>query len=391
MRSRGAFATALPGHYGEDSVFMDIDSIPIGLDFRDQVKKALMSNDIVLAIIGPKWLGAARGAAARIHEEADPVRMEIETALQRGIPVIPVLVGGATLPKSTELPEGLKDLSFRNAADVSTGRDFNQHIERLLRSMDRIVETRPGDATLTDDARVYPRSGEARESEPQSARRNALAPGVRELDAALRPGTGASPSSLMTRVLVPLGLRFADPALEQRFGEHFRERFFWVARTAMGAAILGWVLFGPVDLWSPSGGVESTRFRFMLAAPLMVIYFGLSFTALAQKLWQQFLTGFVILGVSCMTFALTLVTPESWFHFEQASMAFMIFFAFVAIAPFTTVYMVGVGVLIVAVYFVFLAMYGGALLPIYTIFCSLMVVSVYIIACIGAYTNSRDV
>src|SRR6185369_11133076 len=108
----GRIRDRVAAYYGEDAVFMDIDSIPIGLDFRDHVMNALLKNDLVLAIIGPKWIGPGRGGSDRIQQEADPVRMEIETALQRGIPVVPVLVGGATLPKPTERPESLKDLPF---------------------------------------------------------------------------------------------------------------------------------------------------------------------------------------------------------------------------------------------------------------------------------------
>ena len=76
---------------------MDIDNIPFGLDFREQLQDALMANDVVLAIIGPKWTCPARGGKLRIHDETDPVRIEIETALKRGIPLIPVLVSHATI------------------------------------------------------------------------------------------------------------------------------------------------------------------------------------------------------------------------------------------------------------------------------------------------------
>jgi hypothetical protein len=80
----GRIRDRIAGQYGDDCVFMDIDSIPFGLDFRTQVQNALMENDVVLAIIGPKWIGATRGGSVRIQDEADPVRIEVETALMRG-------------------------------------------------------------------------------------------------------------------------------------------------------------------------------------------------------------------------------------------------------------------------------------------------------------------
>jgi hypothetical protein len=136
----GRIRDRVAGYFGDDCVFMDIDSIPFGLDFRKQVQEALVKNDIVLAIIGPKWMGGTRGGSSRILSESDPVRVEIETALTRGIPVVPVLVGTATMPRASDLPEGLKDLPYLNAAEVSAGRDFNQHMERLLRSIEQLLK-----------------------------------------------------------------------------------------------------------------------------------------------------------------------------------------------------------------------------------------------------------
>jgi hypothetical protein len=108
----GRIRDKLTSHYGDASVFMDIDSIPFGLDFREHVQEALLQHDIVLAIIGPKWVGPGRGMNTRINDENDPVRIEIETALRRSIPVVPILVAGADMPKPAALPEGLRDLTF---------------------------------------------------------------------------------------------------------------------------------------------------------------------------------------------------------------------------------------------------------------------------------------
>jgi hypothetical protein len=135
----GRIRDRLANHFGENSIFMDIDSIPFGIDFRDHIQEALRQNDILIAVIGPKWLGLGKGGHARIMEETDPVRLELETALSQGSPVIPVLVNGARMPKPSELPDSLKDLAYRNAADVDAGRDFHQHMDRLIRSMDRIL------------------------------------------------------------------------------------------------------------------------------------------------------------------------------------------------------------------------------------------------------------
>jgi len=143
----GRIRDRLAGHFGDAAVFMDIDSIPFGRDFRSEIKQAMAPADVVLAIIGPKWLGSAKGGGTRIKDETDPVRVEVETALQKGIPVVPVLVNGTLMPKPTDLPESLRELSYRNACEVNTGRDFHTQVDRLIRSIDPTAE--PTHTTLT--------------------------------------------------------------------------------------------------------------------------------------------------------------------------------------------------------------------------------------------------
>ena len=113
---------------------MDIDSIPIGVNFRDYVAGALRDTDIMLVIIGPKWLGDSK-RKNRIRNPADPVRIELEKAFEHGILVWPVLVDNAAMPGPANLPELLMALSDQNAATVSAGRDFHAHMDRLIRQM----------------------------------------------------------------------------------------------------------------------------------------------------------------------------------------------------------------------------------------------------------------
>jgi TIR domain len=142
----------LAAHYGRDSVFMDIDSIPFGIDFREHINEALQECQVLVAVVGPNWLGARDQVPSRIMDENDLVRIEVEAALQRRIPVIPILVDQAVMPKVTDLPEGLKDFAFRNAAEVDVGRDFNQHVDRLLRSMDRLLAGTSGGLSAVEQA-----------------------------------------------------------------------------------------------------------------------------------------------------------------------------------------------------------------------------------------------
>jgi uncharacterized membrane protein YhaH (DUF805 family) len=129
----------LKSHFGEDNVFMDIDSIPFGLDFREHIQDSLDRCDILVAIIGPRWATPDESGKLRLSDETDWVRIEIEAALAKKIPVIPVLIDGTTLPPPADLPDGLRNLAFRQAAPVDSGRDFHPHMDRLIKAMDKLL------------------------------------------------------------------------------------------------------------------------------------------------------------------------------------------------------------------------------------------------------------
>ena len=133
----GRIFDRLAAHYGEESVFMDVDHIPFGIDFRAHIQETLQRTDVLIAVIGRNWLGKSADSAARMHEKTDPVRVEIETALERKTPIIPVLVDGARMPQSADLPEEFGNFAFLNAAEVASGRDFHGHVERLIGAIDR--------------------------------------------------------------------------------------------------------------------------------------------------------------------------------------------------------------------------------------------------------------
>jgi hypothetical protein len=136
----GRIRDRLANAYGEKSVFMDIDNIPFGVDFRTHVKESLLHGDLLIAVIGPNWLGKDDRGRSRLEEESDPVRLELEAAIERKMPIIPVLVHNAKMPVATDLPPSLRDLAFFNAANVDVGRDFHPHMERLIRSISPLLK-----------------------------------------------------------------------------------------------------------------------------------------------------------------------------------------------------------------------------------------------------------
>jgi hypothetical protein len=135
----GRIFDRLIAHYGKDSIFIDIDHIPAGTDFRQYLSKTLLKATILLAIVGPKWLGAGKGLPDRIHDESDPVRVEVETALRNGLSIIPVLIGSRKMPTATQVPETLKEFVYLNAVTVDPGVDFDHHMQRLIFHIDAIL------------------------------------------------------------------------------------------------------------------------------------------------------------------------------------------------------------------------------------------------------------
>ena len=123
---------------------MDVDTIKPGRDFVDAVQQAVGGCDGLVAIIGREWLTIPDAAGARrLEDPEDLVKIEIATALERGIRVIPVLVQGAQMPRGTDLPEGLKDLANRNALEVSDTR-FRSDVDRLIEALEAPAQIRVG-------------------------------------------------------------------------------------------------------------------------------------------------------------------------------------------------------------------------------------------------------
>jgi hypothetical protein len=133
----GRLYDLLSAHFGEDQVFIDIDKIEPGEDFVEAIDRKVSACDIAIVAIGPRWLGATDASGKRrLDDKEDFVRMEIVAALQRKIRVIPVLVGGAQMPRKEELPEALAPLSRRNAIELSETR-FHADVNRLIEAIEK--------------------------------------------------------------------------------------------------------------------------------------------------------------------------------------------------------------------------------------------------------------
>ena len=123
--------------FGRDGVFKDVDTIPFGVDFREYLNEAVSKCSVLLAVIGKDWLTISDEAGnRRLDDPADFVRIEIEAALARGIPVVPILVQGASMPKADDLPSTLEGLAYRNGLPVRHDPDYHRDIDRLIRGIE---------------------------------------------------------------------------------------------------------------------------------------------------------------------------------------------------------------------------------------------------------------
>lgn len=126
----GRLYDVLAARFGERNVFMDVDTIDPGADFGEAITRAVSSCDALIALVGREWL------SPRLEEPDDFVRLELEAALERGVPVIPALVQGARPPAAEQLPASLAPLARRQGAelrDVGWRDDVNRLISRLER------------------------------------------------------------------------------------------------------------------------------------------------------------------------------------------------------------------------------------------------------------------
>ncbi|MGA7538071.1 MAG: tetratricopeptide repeat protein [Steroidobacteraceae bacterium] len=136
----GRLYDCLVSAFGKAQVFKDVDSIPLGRDFRGHLNSIVGECGVLLAIMGPHWTDVRSDAGRRLEDPDDFVRIELETALARDIPVVPVLVGHAQLPLASQLPGSLASLVFRQSIEVRPDPDFHNDTARLMTALHAILD-----------------------------------------------------------------------------------------------------------------------------------------------------------------------------------------------------------------------------------------------------------
>ena len=206
----GRLSDRLSTHFPSNRIFMDVDTIEPGIDFVEAIEESVGSCDVLIAVIGNRWLTSSdRVGGRRLEKPEDSVRLEIATALKRRIRVIPVLVDGATMPEVGDLPDDLKALVRRNAIKLSHDR-FRTESELLASTVARVLEkAAPGRCEREAEDRLEAElpqgeGGEQQEHEPQSP----PPPGPSGYSA--KP-EAAKPSAERSKAVYPLPSRSTEP------------------------------------------------------------------------------------------------------------------------------------------------------------------------------------
>jgi len=119
----GRLYSDLRTEFGLENVFMDVVGIEPGRDFRKVIDEKIGSCEVFLSIIGRDWLESKDDdGQRRLDNPMDFIRLETAAALKRGIRVVPVLVQGAVMPRAEQLPDDMKELAYRHAAELTHDR-----------------------------------------------------------------------------------------------------------------------------------------------------------------------------------------------------------------------------------------------------------------------------
>jgi pterin-4a-carbinolamine dehydratase len=106
--------------FGSEHIFMDLDNIRRGDKWKDTINTSLQECDCLIVIIGKNWLRLQdENFIRRIDKKEDWVRKEVETALRRKIKIVPLLMGGVTLPQKEALPKSIQKLPENQAMSIN--------------------------------------------------------------------------------------------------------------------------------------------------------------------------------------------------------------------------------------------------------------------------------
>jgi hypothetical protein len=120
--------------YGRENVFMDFDTIPPFARFESFIRQKVRECDVVVAIIGPRWLELMHQKTT--EGQPDYVRIELEEAIKHGKVVAPLCIQGARVPPEKAIPANLRVIFQRNVPSLRSGRDIIENIHGIMDALE---------------------------------------------------------------------------------------------------------------------------------------------------------------------------------------------------------------------------------------------------------------
>lgn len=150
----GRIYDRLTQRFGKTAIFKDVDSIPLGVDFKEHLERVVARCAALVVVIGDKWLASTgSGGGRRLDDPEDIVRIEIEAALNRGSLVIPLLVQGAHMPGEASLPSSLRALADRNGTTIGHDPQFHPDMDRVIANLETTLRLSSSEKVEPDGAR----------------------------------------------------------------------------------------------------------------------------------------------------------------------------------------------------------------------------------------------
>jgi hypothetical protein len=272
------------------SVWLDCNAIREGDAFDTQIEEAITQSSVVIVVwskhsVKSHWVRAEAAYALSKHKLL-PISMD------RSEPPLQFIQ--------------IQTIDFRYWDRTSKHRAFQQLAAALAKRLQ-------APAASTD-------------AQPRSL--HALAP--LSADAVAHPA-----KARLEAWIAAAGLRFSEAVVEKEYQAYFCENTFRIAQFAMALAAATYVVYGAADIAMQSGGVVSTRFRFMVVLPLITTFFALSFRPFARQHSQAFIIAFGVVGVVCTYINFYLIAAETPFRIENgnATMNAMLLLGFLALLP----------------------------------------------------------
>lgn len=189
--------------------------------------------------------------------------------------------------------------------------------------------------------------------------------------------------------MVAAGLRFPEQVIEKEFQEYFRERTYGIAQFAILLAFIAYVVYGVSDM-ATDATIASTRFRFMVACPLLLIFYWLSYKEFAKRRAPIFLAAFAIVLSICVFITVVLLSIETPFQIRtgNGTMNFLLTLGLLAMLPLSVVATALIGAVMMALHAMIMM---GTHVPLATSWLNyLHLNSMWTIACCIAYWREHQ-